>query len=390
MSWYLRKSDKSIYGPVEHATLCAWAASGRIVPDDEVSEDQQHWQPAPSLSALKMDWVLDLGGGETFGPLHALALAELVRDGSVGPDQPVRHRADDIRCTLAEAVLPSLLQQPATPAVKPEGEIARLQEALSAAEQRLSELAQPRAAIDDPEVPRLRDELAAARQRIAELEQPKPLAEDPEVPRLQEALAQAQARITELEKPAIPVEDPAVPRLRDELAAARQRIAELEQPRPPAEDPELSRLRDALANAESRVKELEAKPAESPARLTEDNLISSALMQSYHKLSRNYDRLLVQMNEKSQELAQAIEAHARTTQELEARLTSTQESASADRRALDEARVRMMELEKTHLELVRSYRAMNDRYIRLRQQQSESGAAAPPPTAETKPKVRLV
>ena len=50
----------------------------------------------------------------------------------------------------------------------------------------------------------------------------------------------------------------------------------------------------------------------------------------------------------------------------------------------------MVELEQAHVEIVRAYRDLNDRYIRLRQVQSDAGPAAIPPSPSDKPKIRLV
>lgn len=341
MNWYLRKQDQTIYGPVSEDTLASWAATGRVLPDDEVSADQKKWKPAPQLAALNMEWVLDLGEGERFGPLHVLALAELARDGSVLPGQLVQHTTDQSTCTLAEAVLPAILAQPTRTTASP----------------------------------------AAA----------PVVAADPEVPRLREALAVAEARIAELERPRPPVVDPELTRLREALNAAETRIAELAQPRPALADPEVPRLREALAAAEARVRELEGKALQPvDIQLADGTVDGATLLQSYRELSQNYDRLLGQLNDKSQELARTVEAHARVTKDLETQLTSAHETALTERREIDDLRVRMAELEKTHMDVVRAYRDLNDRYIRLRQQQNETGTSAPPPRPADKPKVRLV
>lgn len=341
MNWYLRKQDQTVYGPVSLDTLASWAASGRIMPDDELSADQKKWQLAPDVAALHMEWVLDLGEGERFGPLHVLALAELARDGSVLPGQLVQHTTDQSTCTLAEAVLPALLAQPAKTTPPP---------------------------------------VAA----------PAPAA-DPELPRLREALAAAEARIAELERPRPPVLDPELTRLREALVTAELRIVELERPRAPVMDADTPRLREALATAEARVRELESKALQPVnIQLADGTVDGATLLQSYRELSQNYDRLLTQLNDKSQELARTVEAHARVTKDLETQLTSAHETALTERREIDDLRVRMAELEKTHLDVVRAYRDLNDRYIRLRQQQNETGTSAPPPRPADKPKVRLV
>jgi predicted nucleic acid-binding Zn-ribbon protein len=329
MNWYLRKEDKAIYGPVTLEMLKAWAASGRIVPGDEVSTDQQQWQPASAVSELGMEWWLDMGDGERFGPVHVMALAELVRDGTAPLHQAVQHASQGTVCTVAEAIAPALLANTSPEAVD---ETAHLRAALSKAEA-----------------------------QIHALEHRPPPPPDPELISLRAALTRAEARIVELEKE----------------AGAEARA-------------EQQRLQHELAQARAQIFELEAKGQTLDKIQMADGTVDAAtLLQSYRELSHNYDRLLGKLNDKSDELAAAEQSHARVVKDLNLQLDSAHESAHKDRRDLDEARARLAALEHTHVDVVRSYRDLNDRYIRLRQQQSETGAPAAPIPAE-KSKVRLV
>ena len=388
MSWYLRKSDQSVYGPVPEGNLCAWAAHGQVSPEDEISRDQQTWQPAPELAALQMDWLIEAGPEETFGPIHVLALAELVRDGSLTADQRVRHKSGQPEGTLAEIVLPALLDIKPSPELQASPEVLRLQQELETARQRIAGLEQQvQHPVEDPQVARLQLALAEARQRVVEMELARSGEADPQVARLQEELSSARQRIAELEQAAsTPAENPELPRLQLALAAAEQRIVDLETRAAPAADPELPRLRDALSAAEARIHELEERPAPAAPAPPADN----GLMDSYRELSANYDRLLNQLDEKSQELTQTIEANNRVIRDMESRMTGALEAATVDRAAADGVRLRLAELEQTHRDLVRSYRDLNDRYIRLRQQQKESGVLAPAPAPTPKSPVRLV
>lgn len=82
MNLYLRKQDGEVYGPVDLATLQLWATDSRIAPQDEVSTDREHWTPAPDLTELHMDWNVELRDGALFGPVHLLAVKELVQEGT--------------------------------------------------------------------------------------------------------------------------------------------------------------------------------------------------------------------------------------------------------------------------------------------------------------------
>lgn len=91
MNWYLKKAgSETVYGPVEESQLETWAADGRVAPDDLVSSDRREWNPAPSVSSLKMEWVAELPGGKPFGPVPSHAFRELIRSGELKPDTPVR------------------------------------------------------------------------------------------------------------------------------------------------------------------------------------------------------------------------------------------------------------------------------------------------------------
>ncbi len=377
MNWYLRKSDSTVYGPVEESILTSWAASGRIMPDDQVSPDRKTWQPAPSLTSLHMEWMLELGDGERFGPLHVLALAELVRDETVLPGQPVTNTVHLNSCSLGEAVLPAMLAL--APPVPPE----------------------------DPELPRLREALAKAETRIRELEArpaPTPPPTDPELPRLRETLGKAEARIRELEARPLPApptpapESPELPRLREALAKAEARIREIEaRPAPtlPPPDPELPRLREALGKAEARIRKLESIPPPPPAppeKAPADGPSSDfdIQLQSYRTLAHNYDRLLEQLNGKAAEFAHVLEMHATAKTDLENQLAQARVLALHAQNDAESARQNMLKGEQAHLAVIKSYRDLNDRYIRLRQEYAAAKPAPVAPKPSDKPSVRLV
>jgi hypothetical protein len=107
-TYYLRKPDGSVYGPVELSSLCHWAAEGRVAPDDAVSEDKASWTPAPELSALKMHWVVHQKGGESVGPIHIMALCDLVKEGVVRWQDQVTDRDSEQMMTVQEGVLAAL------------------------------------------------------------------------------------------------------------------------------------------------------------------------------------------------------------------------------------------------------------------------------------------
>ncbi|MEI6970240.1 MAG: hypothetical protein WCL44_01880 [bacterium] len=81
--WYFKGEDGSVYGPASLPDLWNWACQLRIGPAHLVSQDQQTWIAAETLSALRMDWVCELTDGAALGPLNLFAYRELVACGEV-------------------------------------------------------------------------------------------------------------------------------------------------------------------------------------------------------------------------------------------------------------------------------------------------------------------
>lgn len=108
MTWWLRKEDGTVYGPVDEDTLCRWAADGRVLPEDQASTDNEHWQPAPALDVLGMDWTIELANGAQYGPLHLLAMAELIRDGAASGGEQVVHRTTRETHRLSDVLVQAL------------------------------------------------------------------------------------------------------------------------------------------------------------------------------------------------------------------------------------------------------------------------------------------
>ncbi|HMP75798.1 MAG TPA: GYF domain-containing protein [Kiritimatiellia bacterium] len=111
MSWRLRKSDQALYGPVDLPELCRWAAEGRILPDDFVSENEGDWIPATEVADLRLDWLLPRAEGQKLGPFHLLAYGELLQQRMLRGDETIQHRNTGERIPVAQAVSAELLRR---------------------------------------------------------------------------------------------------------------------------------------------------------------------------------------------------------------------------------------------------------------------------------------
>ena len=85
--WFGRmESGGAVYGPVRTQGLQLWTEQGRVLPDDEVSEDKIHWRPAQELPELGMDMLIAHPNGTFIGPFHRNALQVLIQEGKIPPD----------------------------------------------------------------------------------------------------------------------------------------------------------------------------------------------------------------------------------------------------------------------------------------------------------------
>lgn len=355
MNWRLRKPDGTIYGPTAFPEFYRWAAEGRILPDDFVSEGDGEWIPAPDVAALELDWILPRGEGQQLGPLHLLAFAELLHQRMLQGNESIVMKSGGDPVPVGQAVAGELLRRLEGALV----ELAAARVELRTVRRALAQREPAPAAVPSSA------ELEASRRRAEEL-----LARATALEKELEALRSAQvATNAELE------------RLR--VMAMEQRQA-LE-----TANAELACAREAAALAEERVRTLE-EAAQAPAAEPlipprPDKMNAEGREKEFQDLTRRYERLLARTREEAErndDLQKSLEAErtaaAERQAEMEERLRAAQEQIAA-------MKARVEEQERHHEELVRNFRDLNDRYIRLREDKETATAS---PTA--KPKVRLV
>jgi hypothetical protein len=90
--WHLRLDGQSVYGPVDLPVVLDWVAQCRVAPQDEVSADGQSWKRADGVPELRMDWLVGLPDGSTYGPVNLQAVAQMIKDGIVAPNAPLAHK----------------------------------------------------------------------------------------------------------------------------------------------------------------------------------------------------------------------------------------------------------------------------------------------------------
>ncbi len=435
MNWRLRKPDGTIYGPVAFAEFYRWASEGRILPEDFVSENDGAWIPAPDAAALELDWLLPRGEG-ALGPLHLLAFAELLQQRMLQGNEPIVKKTGGDPIPVGQAVAGELLRRVevaladlvgarvemrtlrAVRAKQQEEQGAVLREQLLATERARDELQQRVEALKaeqlaaPEEITRLRAQLNEERSRTQSLET---------------ALAKAHEQIAELSARAQREPDHAPAArpekmhdagrekefkeltdryerllaqtreeaersarlqmtLNEERAAAAKQQAEMAGQLRTAQE-ETVRLRAELAKANERIAELNAREEIETHRVPTtrpEKMNATGREKEFQDLTRRYERLLARTREEAERndelqkaLAEERKAAAQDKAETDERLRSAQEEVAR-------LNARIEEQERHYQELIRDFRELNDRYIRLRNDKDPASASA------AKPKVRLV
>ena len=78
--WYLRTQD-DVFGPETESKLVEWARLGRIMPGQEVSDDNLVWRRVEEVPMLDMRFSIDIGDGKPRGPFNRVAAEALLASG---------------------------------------------------------------------------------------------------------------------------------------------------------------------------------------------------------------------------------------------------------------------------------------------------------------------
>lgn len=338
MSWYLLKNDGTVYGPVEWPELQEWAGDGRIAPEDSLSQDRRSWKSAPSYADLRMEWLVELDDGSRYGPIHLMALREMQQEGSLSPATRILHARTQEITTLGEALKAAAPATPTpTPAPAPAPKVvAPAPVAPSATEEKPASAKAP-TRMEWKEIARSKDHF------------------EREAVKWRKMYEEERERAERTEKTA----DERVEALRKNELASTLTIEQLQR----------------------TIGQLEKKAAlmEQTLAATDSNGQSAqilALIQSYQELSERYDNLVQQLTSKSQEIQSVLESRAQAEKYAAEQVRRTEEVVQREREESDLARRRATELEQSHLDLVRAYRELNDRFIRFRNAPAEPAAQA--------------
>jgi len=86
-SWFLMKRDDgSIFGPIAFEQLYRWTQDAQVSAFDMVSNDQVQWSKAPMIPELEMDFIVEVGPDQYYGPTTLGALREFLRAGEINQE----------------------------------------------------------------------------------------------------------------------------------------------------------------------------------------------------------------------------------------------------------------------------------------------------------------
>ncbi len=415
MDWYLKKASGEVFGPVTTAALRQWAAGGRIAPDDEISSDQEAWLPAVDQPDLGLDWLVELAPDKVYGPFHLLALGDLIREGSVPATAPIVHRGTGERHVLHDALMLVVLEQNTRLAATAQ----ELRQQLELAQAEIESLKAMPVMEPPPPTPPAPEPTPATTAPVPVPAEPPPAAAAaPVAPAATEAPLPppptppvAAAPIVMAEPPPPPLKNAEWKEMAakrdhfekethrwkrlysDAQAASQKRESELNERiehlrrEELAARTQLEQTQISLTKLQRTVKQI-SDATVFPTAGESAAAQRTALLDAYNELSRRCDALVDQINAKSSELEELMQNQLRIKEEADQRVQTVETNLRKEREEADRARKRALTLEEDHLQLLRSFRDLNDRYIRLRQGAGHvSSTEHPwPPPSELAPK----
>ncbi len=329
--YFVRKANGVEFGPAPMSDLVAWAREGRIAPDDAVSTDRAAWRPAPEIPELNMNWMVEAEPGMFYGPAHALAFVDMMREGVLRGASRMRHAR-----TGEETHLDLLA--------------ARIEASAHAETLRSSVQSGPpdveTAAAAAPERTVSWKSMAMEKDRFEQ-----------EAVRWKQLYDDDQARLAELEKKL----------LESTRSLERERISH----------------HTAMEQAA-----LEIEALHRAAALRQGAEGSDTLDAAYTELSRGFEALGREQEKKNAELADLRQNIVELRKGYEARIVLMEDQIRREQATADSTLARLAEVERAHAQMVAMLRDLNDRYIRLREQQANPTAATAPETA-VRTKVRM-
>lgn len=305
--YLLKIPDGTVYGPVDVATLCMWAADARVIPGCMLSEDRATWVSVETLPELRLNWTVRFEDGTLYGPMNLLAVWLLASENSIPRGVVLVEKGTNRKLVLDDTLAPLLLDECrlvlagcgrliGTVMSAQQGKLSRLEKDLessmklvSASQWRLAEAETTAVKLLEctRENERFTTELAALRKELK--------ADYSRREEIEGKIGTLQARVAELES-----ERKLLGQQVDELQAEKSRSAELEA--------ELTPMRQRLAEAEAKVPDLEARLATAEAKVPDLETRLGTEQECVRKLADEATGTKLELKSLTDQLAKAREA----------------------------------------------------------------------------------
>jgi len=94
-NWFLMKHDDgTVFGPAPFDQLRQWALDAQISPFDKVSTDERTWTKAPMIPELEMDYLIEVGPDQYYGPTTLGAVREFLQMREINGDALITNCKD--------------------------------------------------------------------------------------------------------------------------------------------------------------------------------------------------------------------------------------------------------------------------------------------------------
>lgn len=330
-SWYTR-IDGELFGPVQLTTLQHWASKGSLHGGCDVGTSSEGpWQSAAGIPALQMEWQIIPPNGDEYELCHILSLRAEMENGDMGADWEVLHVPSGERFPAAQALCSALIAQNHILEKQLVQNFARIRELETPGhDQATTELAET----SEPsqhwgEHMKERDQFARDAAKWKRL--------------YEEAQETLQSRETAWESE------------KEDLKAWGRQSAERIR--------SLERRRNQLEEMQTLVGERAASGGDPDLR------------QAYQELRLQLDHLMESLDLRNRQLESIQIRLSETEEELALERSRRTEEREREKILREEAVAQLSRMEEAHRDLTRSYRDLNERMIRLRNQMEASGPA---------------
>jgi hypothetical protein len=336
MPYYYKDKDQ-VFGPAEFEMLYAWAQQGELSAELPIAKDDPEgvYKPAAEWPELEMEWEVT-GEKGVYGPLHVEAVIAFLENETFAPGDQARERATGETYEVIDLSCAVLMQQ--NEALREALEAAHSQR--DAAEERAGGADIPHNRREWQDTLKQRDELAKEAVKWKKFYEDLGDRNERNVKQLNDQLDALKA---------------------DERIAS-DRIRNLDKQRRVLEERNLEIQESALAGASTG---------------NDDALELLNLKRAYNDLSDKLENVLDQLTMRTEQLEKIYVQRDELELTVRHKEEELQQTIREEREENRHIRRQHMDLENLHAELLRSFRELNDKMVKMRNNPDFKRAPSP-------------